>query len=132
MEFKADAIDEVANGAEVGLGFGGWHRGRAGNAVEHVGVTGIAGEVAGLSGVEIPWPHGVEAETGPANVDPVGGVGDLVNAGVGRRGLRALAAAPSRHGGARELSGGGLVEAGVGATGVGEPAVVARIRVDGI
>ena len=45
---------KVANGAEVGLGFGGWHRGRAGNAVEHVGVTGIAGEVAGLSGVEIP------------------------------------------------------------------------------
>ena len=122
-----DTVDEVADGAPVGEGLGGGDGGSARDTIEHVGVTGVVGEIVGFVLVEIPWAHGVESKAGATDVDPVVRVGDLVDAGVGGGGLHALAAAPSGHGIAGELGGGGLVEAGISPAGTDEPAGVARV-----
>ena len=120
-------LTEERTDADVGERFGCGDRRDAREAEECVRVGGEVGEILGLGFVKIPRTHGVEAETGATDIDPIGGVGNLTHAGIGGGGLHALAATPSGGRGAGRLSGGGLIETCVGAAGVGEPAGVARV-----
>ena len=108
-----DTVDHATGGTEAGEGFGGGDGGGARDAVGFRGVGGEVGEVLGFGGVEVPWAHEVTGEAGGADVDPVCGVGDLTDAGIGRAALSALAAAPCGGSGACGLGGGGLVDPGV-------------------
>ena len=121
------AVHKDANGPAAAERFGGGHSIGARNAEEGLLIGRERGEIAGVGGIQIPGAHHVAAQAGTADVYPVGGGVNLLDAAIHGQSLGGAPICPCGHGITVRAGHVIRIDAGVLPRIGGEPGIGARV-----